>query len=611
MSHFLLYSGPADRVPGSAINRLSRVLGSDQGIACEHSSVDLGRATLVTFATATAPAGATDALRLVRQCTGATVNPGSVGVPSLRTGLVTPRTWWITRPRHGPLLSTSLRILAVLLGDLQFDEEATAWMLWTGTLGPRCSWDRRVVQVGASSEVDLAGGSISRVHARHADSAFGNSDRDDRLESLIRDALEKSDLTPDRWMLPLSGGVDSRGLALMLAGSLHTYTHGEPSSLSDPHSDLAVAVRLTREFGWRHEVIEIDSHSVPPETVLDRFLAASEGRIDHLSGYADGMTAYRALATRGVQGLVRGDEVFGWNRRFSVEATRSSVGALVPGDVSFPSTVADALDDLADTMSIPSEMVRKHDQTLAGFRDQLYRAFRLPSVLAPLTEIKSSVLDITNPLLADSIVRFAVSLGDRERTDKAYWRAFVTRRCRGVPFATRAATTSLEAILGAPEMKSLLLSRLQQGQVLDAGVPEQLVQHTIDRLSRPHTQRQRPRSARPYVGSSHTASSTLWRSVGATSRRSPRNVPPCGWSLPGNPSAPFRPSAAPDLTNTEPDARTGRGVTYSATGPPASRDHALPLPENVGQGCRNTEREPPVAVLAEQVTDDRGPSGVP
>ena len=63
------------------------------------------------------------------------------------------------------------------------------------------------------------------------------------------------------------------------------------------------------------------------EGVFDRFVTAGKGRIDHVSGYLDGFGVFEDLSESDVDGLIHGDERFGWRPVGSPAVVRVTKGS--------------------------------------------------------------------------------------------------------------------------------------------------------------------------------------------------------------------------------------------------------------------------------------------
>lgn len=397
---------------------------------------------------------------------------------TISTPLVTSRTLWHFRDRSLDIVSTSMRAVAFLRGAVDLDPEAPAWMLLTGTLGPERSWDRFVGQLPAASVLSPVSGRVSqREMDRRPPRMNTREDWGAELARRLRAAIRELDLDPGEWTLPLSGGVDSRGLAFLLGTALPTVTWGSPGH-DGPGSDIALATEVATKLGLSHRVIEITADVVEPHVVFDRFTAASECRIDHISGYVDGMQLWHDLRAAGVRGIVRGDEVFGWNRRYRPGSTRRSVGLNGADDVVVGDVLAPHLAAVDASLTPMSWAVKSGSESLAAYRDRLYRGFRAPSTLAALTQTKSGYVDLVAPFLADEVVELIEAMPDRLRTDKRLFRSQVVAASHGIAFATRSSLAPSGSFLDLPPV----FRSLQDALVASApvGLPAALVQRLVD-----------------------------------------------------------------------------------------------------------------------------------
>jgi asparagine synthetase B (glutamine-hydrolysing) len=169
------------------------------------------------------------------------------------------RTVWYAQTPRLFLASTSQRALISLLGDFQPDAAAVTWMATSGTLGPSASWDRRLKRLpGASSlTLDRRAWRVEVIREPVVFQASGRSD--DELVGHLGDAILAScaslDLDLSRWILPLSGGMNSRGLliAFLEAGLRpRCVTWGLTASLDDPKNDAFIARALAEKTGVEH-----------------------------------------------------------------------------------------------------------------------------------------------------------------------------------------------------------------------------------------------------------------------------------------------------------------------------------------------------------------------
>jgi hypothetical protein len=397
---------------------------------------------------------------------------------------VASRTVWYVLTEELFVASTSQRAVASVLGSFEPDRRAFAWMLSSGSLGPGFGWDARVrsVPIGGRVRLDrtnwrlaidepsigLGSGSsrepwsLPRSGLPKLRGAGPRHQR--RLDGALEQAFAGYAFDPGRWILPLSGGVDSRGILLFLNDATHfrgtpfrSVTWGVERSLDDPRSDGRIAERLADRFGLEHRFLPISVSGEPRERLIDRFLVAGEGRTDRLSGYLDGFEIWRIFAEQGCEGVIRGDEAFGWNAVRDEADVLRECGVTRLGDVlDERSRAAFALPE----QPLPSALERRARESLASWRDRLYQQFRLPVLLAALTDLKCAYVEVTNPLLSSSIIECVRTLPDRLRTDKRLWRRIVTQRSPAIPFAARTGVYPLRDFVREPATLELMLEEL-------------------------------------------------------------------------------------------------------------------------------------------------------
>ena len=250
------------------------------------------------------------------------------------------RTIWYFFDEERFVASTSQRAMILLLGSLEFDNRVIPWMLSTGSLGPDLSWDKRIKRLPPDSSVvlDKARWTIS-VNVRpimFSPKARPDSEHRRMLEDQVRTVIQSiacgENINFNDYVLPLSGGYDSRGILCFLAEhrtpeNLRTITWGLEENLVQEGNDAAVAKELAATVGVKHRYHHTDVGRESLEKIIDRFVCCGEGRIDHLAGYLDGLEIWRKLLEEdAVGGIIRGDEGFGWIPVSSELTARLSVG---------------------------------------------------------------------------------------------------------------------------------------------------------------------------------------------------------------------------------------------------------------------------------------------
>jgi hypothetical protein len=224
----------------------------------------------------------------------------------------------------------------------------------------------------------------------------------------------------------------------------------------------------------------MDGERVPAELVFDRFLANGDGCVDHIGGYTDGFEIWRQLHARGISGVLRGDEGCGWEQVVLRTDVRRVVGATMLEDF-LPRRRIESL-GLAE-QSWPAELSRRPGESLATWRDRLYHSYRLPFILAALTELKTAYVEVLNPLVSRRILQVVRTLPDRLRTEKRLFRQIVTAMSPPVPFADRPAISPLRLLVERDALLQLSARELRQGRE-EGTLPAPLVDHLLASLSR-------------------------------------------------------------------------------------------------------------------------------
>ena len=369
--------------------------------------------------------------------------------------------------------STSQRAIVMFLGSFQFNEQVTPWMLSTGALGPGLSWDKRIKQLPPDSSVVLDKKRWSLSVHRHpvvfSPTKRSHSEHRALLTDAIRTVIHSLNQTKgidfENYVLPLSGGYDSRGILCFLSergvpANLRTITWGLEENLAREGNDAAVAKELASRIGVRHRYHHTDIGAEPLESVIDRFIHCGEGRVDHLAGYLDGLEIWRKLLEEErCAGIIRGDEGFGWVPVTSELTTRLSVGIGLCGDYR-------NLDGMIEkfrlpAQALPADLQRSKGETLSAWRDRLYHTYRMPTILAALSDIKYSYVEIINPLLARSILHLVRELPDRLRTEKILFKEIVDSISPAVRYANAGANASPSSILKKREIVELMRNAIQ------------------------------------------------------------------------------------------------------------------------------------------------------
>ncbi len=374
------------------------------------------------------------------------------------------RTIWWYHDSKTFIAATSQRALLYCIPGFEVNRQAISWMLITGYTGPGIAWDKRLKAVKPGSRVilDRATWDVTVHENPPIFKPLKRSKKQTKkeLRVLLDQAVSGIPTDGANVVIPLSGGYDSRAIVCMLRklidqSKIHTITWGVEEALSLPYSDAWIAVKLAKELGVNHQFLKTEAPELSPETKLTRFLTCSEGRIDNIGGYWDGMYIWNKLHSMNIQQVVRGEEGFGWGTAWSRRMVLKSIGIVPFEDDQILETWS------CDKRQFPNDLERRSKESLATWRDRLYHTFRAPTVLAALSDIKFTFVEIDNPLLDNSIIHFVRTMRDKNRTEKKLFKEIVNAISPKVPYARYSAIQNQAGIMAEKETRSYIRSRLE------------------------------------------------------------------------------------------------------------------------------------------------------
>jgi len=401
------------------------------------------------------------------------------------TDAVASRTVWYFISDDIFIASTSQRAIVCLLGSFEFNKEVIPWVLSTGTLGPVHGWDNRIKRLRGDSSIKLDRKSwILTTKTNDVNfSPLKNTDEEhgELLRHVLKETIKSIRLDYSKWALPLSGGFDSRGILCLLEDTvgLRAVTWGLGSSLYEKMNDAYIAKDLARALNLRHDYYETDISSEPITDIFNRFLVCGEGRVDHISGYMDGFKIWKTLFDSGIRGIIRGDEGFGWVPVSSQLDVRFSLGIPLWSD--FPNL--NTLDEFCLTkQEMPDDFLQREGESLEAWRDRLYHQFRIPVVLAALSDLKLPYIEIINPLLSRAIIYAVRTLPDHLRTDKHLYKSIVRSLSFDSRFAKYPAIESPYNILRSKQVVEFLKEELSSAYV-DSTLSREFINYVLNGMT--------------------------------------------------------------------------------------------------------------------------------
>lgn len=365
----------------------------------------------------------------------------------------------------GIVMSTCLEMIVALLGDFSVDDRALGWFLSSGTCGPRRSWDRRVKPMPRNTQLrtrKVGEAIVVRESQLDRPQQFVAAVDAPLLQREMDRTLAECSLGDKPWLLALSGGCDSRA---MLHGTkrvenLTCVTWADEQTLDLPNSDLAVARSLAEQSGREHivKIIKRPADAAALDDAMRRFVRYSDGRVDNVLAYVDGMQIWDDLSASDARGLLRGDELFG-----SVFATRNAQILQNMRLISF-SDYAGGVEQNAlaarHNHATPAGLLRRSGESTTRWRSRLRADYEIPTVYAALNAVRTRFVEDASPFLARSLVVLAGSMSDKDMDDKALYTELVAAMYPEIPFATERSILKRTTFLAMPQSIELLLDHL-------------------------------------------------------------------------------------------------------------------------------------------------------
>ncbi|KAA1246949.1 hypothetical protein [Aquimarina sp. RZ0] len=384
--------------------------------------------------------------------------------------------------------STSQRMIISFLGNLDLNEKACGWFLSSGTLGPGNSWDKRIkmVQPRMSLHLDRKNWKLNNNQDAVFDfipfSSLTDSDNishEERLRSVVENVVDNFDINPSQWTLALSGGMDSRSLLYHLQDEkLNSVTWGNSDALNHSSSDAQIAKKLAKDCNIMHSYANMDYISGSFNKLIDRFICAGEGRIDHLGGYLDALNLWGYLSGTG-RGVIRGYDAFGRKPPVTSDfQVRRTNNLMLTKDINVD--IPEPFNIIRE--NIPDYLERKSDEVLEDWRDRLWLENRTPIVTAALEDIKLAYVEVINPLLSQEIVQVIQELPIDLRTNKKVWNDIVSKMFPETPFARRDAIQNVGEILALDDVKNDICNYLIEKK--ESLFPEKFIVHITNNYSK-------------------------------------------------------------------------------------------------------------------------------
>jgi len=402
----------------------------------------------------------------------------------IASDVVATRTVWYYLDDDIFVASSSQRAIVFLLKSFEFNRAVIPWILSAGLLGPGHSWDSRIKFLRGDSSLHLDRSSWT-LTVRSRECRFNPAERPekahyDKLMQALQESMTSLNLDFSKWVLPLSGGYDSRGILCFLKDhrDLKCVTWGLESSQHEKHNDAFVAKQVAEHFNKKHTYYPTDFSDEPVEVLFHRFLICGEGRIDHIGAYMDGFSIWRNFFSEGIDGVIRGDEVFGCSAQPSELDVRIFESFPLLSDFA---NLKNLHEYGIEGQELPDWARRRDDESLEDWRDRMSHEIELPYFLAALNDLKLPYVEVINPLLTRKIVSVIRELPADLRTNKILYTKIVDDIGPKIPYAKHAAIASTRNLLKKKTVRGEI-SRELNTESARSVLPAEFIGYVLDKI---------------------------------------------------------------------------------------------------------------------------------
>jgi hypothetical protein len=375
------------------------------------------------------------------------------------------RTIWLYHDEEYFIASTSQRMIISFLGNLKLNNDAVRWMLSSGTLGPENSWDKRIKPIQGNTivsldrknwEINYESNKRIEIKPKLADKEWHKNN----FGSALATTISNMNIDVNNWKLALSGGKDSRCILYYMKNlpGLKTVTWGTEKSQKQIRGDSAIAKVLAENCGCKHSFQTTDVSSTGFSLILQRFIEAGEGRIDHISGYMDGMQLWKNLFESG-HSIIRGYDALGATERKITNERQARLTADLKLTSDYKNSIIPVELEIGEE-DLPNYLRRDKTESLSQWRDRLWLNFRTPVVTTALDDIKVAYVEIVNPLLYKNVVEAIEILPDGLRSGKSLFTEIVNEMFPEISYASVASIEDADEILKRKDIIEIMKQEL-------------------------------------------------------------------------------------------------------------------------------------------------------
>ena len=384
--------------------------------------------------------------------------------------------WYIVH-QNTLMISSSQRMILKMLGDFKFNRQAASWMLCSGCLGFGQSWDERIRFLKPNTTLTFAKGELQKINSVKKSISESSRSLQEIFDQVFSHFQSNANLG-----ITLSGGYDSRACIYYLKKHnipVKSYSWGLPGSLELGGTDSNIAQKVADTLEIPFHFDQLYNESLSARQILRTFVLHGEGRNDHFNAFTDGLAMWSGFPDRNIDSIIRADEAFGWLKVSNDKDARISLELNKVEDF-------ESLERVFELSSLqpPSwdeQAGREEGETLAAWRDRLYRNFRIPYILSGLHDPMLTFVELYNPLLHPGFIQWVLSQDDKDRTDKSKYKQFVEKLMPDIPVATIPSIPEPQEVLARPDYFNEIALTLQSQLAYDT-----LGQELVDFLLSQH-----------------------------------------------------------------------------------------------------------------------------
>ncbi|MEM7293422.1 MAG: hypothetical protein AAF420_08530, partial [Pseudomonadota bacterium] len=392
------------------------------------------------------------------------------GEVELLTDQMSSRSIWYYFDEERLIASSSQRALAMLLGSFEPETSNYPWMLSAGKLRFMHAWDRRVKRLPLNSRLHLVRRDwqlkIESQPFEFDKMVATEEEHETQFAQSMQDTFSELNIDLDRWLVPLSGGYDSRGIALGLSKHkpINTIAWGTPETANNPKGDNWIAERVSRKLNTRHQLYPLDSaiNVQNIDVIIDRFLRNSEGQVDHISSYMDGFKLWKDIFESNYHGVIRGDVAFSATTFKSAWDGFITRSLLTLAEYSNTKRLEHVLRELPQERH-PS-LSPLPGESMVGFTQRTIGTYYVTMISVPLNDLKSVYCEVLTPLLAKNVVSAFNQLPEHMMASRKLYKKIITDQLPEIEIAQNAAIESKVRIVNSPEISAHILSYLHENR---------------------------------------------------------------------------------------------------------------------------------------------------